>query len=246
MRTNPAGKWMVATVLMWVATAGWAQAPVVVPVDQEPMHKRIFENASIRAFAVEVPPKAETKYHRHDRDYMFVVVGDSEVESTRVNEPPVHLTPKDGDVQWTKGGFAHKARNLSDKPFKNVTIELKAEGLTGLGASGDCRITARGRVGCEWIDAAKRDPMKSGPGKIVVIRYTLDPGAELSGVPQGKSMLVGLTSGDAKWNWAEGKPPTGILVQAGGLLWMDWTGSPEQRLKNESGKVMRVCVIHLP
>jgi hypothetical protein len=37
----------------------------------------------------------------------------------------VRLQLKDGEARFTKGGFAHKAVNLSDKPFVNVTVELK-------------------------------------------------------------------------------------------------------------------------
>src|SRR5213080_1502818 len=58
-------------------------------------------------------------------DYVFVTLGDSLVESERVGEKPVKLELKDGDTRFTKGGFAHKAVNLSDKPFVNVTVELK-------------------------------------------------------------------------------------------------------------------------
>ena len=126
---------------LWVlllATASLAQTPEVVPIDNEPMHKLVFENEYVRVFSVEVPPHSETKIHQHDRDYTFVVLGDSDVESVRVNEQPVHLQLKDGESRWTKGGFAHRAKNLSDKPFRNITIELKQDvgkmecGIAGL------------------------------------------------------------------------------------------------------------------
>jgi quercetin dioxygenase-like cupin family protein len=89
------------------------------------MHKLVFENEYVRVFSVEVPPHSETKIHQHDRDYIFFTLGDSDVESVRVNEQPVHLQLKDGESRWTKGGFAHRAKNLSNKPFRNLTIELK-------------------------------------------------------------------------------------------------------------------------
>jgi hypothetical protein len=97
----------------------------IVPIDNEPMHKLVFENEFVRVFSVEVPAHSETKIHQHDRDYIFVTLGDSDVESDRVNEEPVQLQLKDGESRWSKGGFAHKAKNLSDKPFRNITIELK-------------------------------------------------------------------------------------------------------------------------
>jgi hypothetical protein len=58
-------------------------------------------------------------------DYVFVTQGDSEVESVPVGKEAKKLELKDGDTRFTKGGFAHKAVNLSDKPFVNVTVELK-------------------------------------------------------------------------------------------------------------------------
>ncbi|MCU1306757.1 MAG: hypothetical protein JWN45_1452, partial [Acidobacteriaceae bacterium] len=102
-----------------------ATATVVVPITKEPSHHLVFENEYVRVFKVEVAPHAETLYHKHDVDYVFVTLGDSDVESVRLGEPPVRLQLKDGETRFTKGGFAHKAVNRSDKPFVNVTVELK-------------------------------------------------------------------------------------------------------------------------
>jgi len=105
-------------------------APIqIVPIDQEPAHKLVFENEYVRVFSVEVAPHTETKYHQHDRDYVWVSLGDSDVESVRVGAAAVSVKPKDGETQFTKGGFAHKAVNKSDKPFRNVTVELKKGAL---------------------------------------------------------------------------------------------------------------------
>jgi quercetin dioxygenase-like cupin family protein len=99
--------------------------PQVVPITEEHHHHLVLDNEYVRVFHVEVAPHAETRYHQHDMDYVFVTLGDSQVESVRVGEKPVKLDLKDGDTRLTKGGFAHKAVNLSDKPFVNVTVELK-------------------------------------------------------------------------------------------------------------------------
>jgi beta-alanine degradation protein BauB len=97
----------------------------VVPVDKEPAHKLVFENEYVRVFSVEVAPHSETKYHQHDRDYVGVILGDADVESVRLGEAAVQLQLKDGEARFTKGGFAHKAVNKGDKPFRNVTVEFK-------------------------------------------------------------------------------------------------------------------------
>jgi quercetin dioxygenase-like cupin family protein len=122
--------WLIVCARIAIAQSA---APVlaVVPIAKEPSHHLVFENEYVRVFKVEVAPHAETLYHKHDVDYVFVTLGDSDVESVRVGEPTVRLQLKDGETRFTKGGFAHKAVNRSDKPFVNVTVELK-KGAPGL------------------------------------------------------------------------------------------------------------------
>jgi quercetin dioxygenase-like cupin family protein len=100
-------------------------APKIVPITEEQHHHLVLDNDYVRVFHVEVAPHSETLYHQHDMDYVFVTLGDSEVESVPVGKEAKKLELKDGDTRFTKGGFAHKAVNLSDKPFVNVTVELK-------------------------------------------------------------------------------------------------------------------------
>jgi quercetin dioxygenase-like cupin family protein len=102
-----------------------AAAPVAVPVEQEPLHHLFLDNATVRVFRVEVPAGGRTLLHQHDRDYLFVTLGDSDVISVRQNEPARQLKLKDGDTAFTKGGFAHVAINADkQKPFRNYTIEI--------------------------------------------------------------------------------------------------------------------------
>ncbi len=112
-------------VFLLLAVLACAQSPSAVPLDREPDHHLYLENESVRVFKVEVPAHSATLMHQHDRDYVFVTLGDSEVENDRAGEKPVMLKLKDGEARFTKGGFAHLAKNLSDAPFRNVTIELK-------------------------------------------------------------------------------------------------------------------------
>ena len=106
-----------------VAAAQGAK-PTAVAITREPSHHKIIENDRVRVFKVEVAPHAATMLHQHDRDYLFVTLGDSEVSNEVAGKPAVKLQLKDGETHFTKGGFAHVARNLSGQPFRNVTIEL--------------------------------------------------------------------------------------------------------------------------
>jgi quercetin dioxygenase-like cupin family protein len=112
---------------LFLAALAWAQTaatPVPVPVDQEPRHHLFLENAYVRVFKVEVAPLDRTLLHQHDRDYVFVTLGESDVINARLGEPARELKLKDGDTAYAKGGFAHVAINAAKTPFRNVTIEL--------------------------------------------------------------------------------------------------------------------------
>lgn len=104
-----------------------AQEPVPLAhgdVPGEPHHHLKIENECVRAYYVEVPPHEATQLHQHDHDYIYVSLGPSDVMNAPLNKPEVHLVLKDGETHFTRGGFAHVARNLSDAPFRNVTIEF--------------------------------------------------------------------------------------------------------------------------
>ena len=62
--------------------------------------------------------------HRHRHDYVFVTLGASEVSNEVEGKAPLTLKLQDGETRFTPGGFAHIAKNLSDQPFRNVTIEF--------------------------------------------------------------------------------------------------------------------------
>jgi len=110
--------------LLFLATSALAQHQQSVEITSEPSHHLVFQNEYVRVFNVTVAPHATTLVHRHNYDYLFVTLGDSDVVSVRPGEKPVALKLKDGEVRFTPGNFAHAAINQSDRPFHNITIEL--------------------------------------------------------------------------------------------------------------------------
>jgi len=104
-----------------------AQEPVPLAhgnVPGEPHHHLKIENEYVRVYYVEAPPHESTLLHQHDHDYIYVSLGPSDVINAILNKPEIHLQLKDGETHFTRGGFAHVARNLADTPFRNITIEL--------------------------------------------------------------------------------------------------------------------------
>jgi quercetin dioxygenase-like cupin family protein len=100
-----------------------AEAPAV-EITAEPVHHLALENERVRVFQVAVPANASTLLHRHRHDYLFVTLGDSRVANEVAGKAAVELALADGETRFTPGDFAHKAKNLADRPFRNVTIEL--------------------------------------------------------------------------------------------------------------------------
>jgi hypothetical protein len=101
-----------------------AQAPVAVPVGKEPHHHLVLENDYVRVFRVSVPPHDATLLHQHDLPYVYVSLGPADFINAVAGKPEAHVVMTDGQVGYSRGGFAHIARTDAGTPFDNVTIEL--------------------------------------------------------------------------------------------------------------------------
>ena len=99
-----------------------AQAPDAVPVSGEHHHHLEIENSFVRAYYVELPPHESTLLHRHELDYIFVSLGPSDIMNAPLGKPELHQALKNEEMHFARGGLVHVARNLSDKPFRNLTI----------------------------------------------------------------------------------------------------------------------------
>ena len=204
-----------------------------VEITYEPFHHLVLKNKKVRVFSVEVPPKASTLVHRHKNDYVFVTLGDSEVRNLRQGEKPVDLRLSDGDVRFTKGGFAHAARNLSDAPFRNVTIEVlkPARGIVSLATCdvtegiecGFCNITPEGTQKCDWPgDMHALPELEKKEDDYAVYQFTLhlEPGAT-TGMHshKGDHLVVAVSDLELK-NEVQGKPEETLRMKSGEVRWV--------------------------
>ena len=185
----------------------------VVPVDQEPAHHLVLDNQYVRVFDVVVPAHTATLMHRHDRDYMFVILGDSEISNERMNEKPVQLTLKDGDTRYSPGGFSHVARNLAATPFHNITIELKNPGaaVCGIGTSAACQKDNETGVVRELFEAEH----------LTVRLTTLDPGEQTPVHTHAYPHLAVALDNLTFENHLEGKDPVTFSRDKGQFAWVD-------------------------
>jgi hypothetical protein len=99
-------------------------APSTVPITTEPHHKLVFENPYVRVFRVNIPPHDATLLHQHDLPYVSVSLGPADFINAVAGRPEAHVVLDDGQIGYSRGGFAHIARTDSGMVFNNVTIEL--------------------------------------------------------------------------------------------------------------------------
>jgi quercetin dioxygenase-like cupin family protein len=110
--------------LLFLTALLGAQAAQDVEITAEHHHQMVLANDRVRVFNVEILPHSETLMHWHRHDYVYVTLGHSTVVNAVKGKEPVNLEMQDGQTGFRSGGFAHIARNVSDQPYRNVTIEL--------------------------------------------------------------------------------------------------------------------------
>ncbi len=95
-----------------------------VEITSEPGHHLALQNRYTRVFQVELPPHAATQLHLHRYSYLFVNLGNAQIENDVQGKAPVRMKLLDGEAELTPGPFAHFIKNVGDTPFRNVTIEI--------------------------------------------------------------------------------------------------------------------------
>ena len=206
-----------------------AQSPEPAPlahgnVPGEPHHHLKIENEFVRAYYVEVPPHDQTQLHQHDHDYLFVSLGPADVINAVLNKPETHLVLKDGETHFTRGGFAHVARNLSDAPFRNITIELlKPQGepqnlcaqIVFGSATGRCDKTL-GSVR-EGRMFSVEPQLETDEINLDLVRFGPQPASSKIALP-AESLLIAL--GDSELQvYLDGKPVK--KLRGGEITWVD-------------------------
>ncbi len=192
---------------LFLATLATAQTPQEIPITAEPSHHVVLENEYIRAFKVDVPPHAQTLIHRHDHDYVFVTLGDSEVENTVTGKSPIQLRLKDAEARFLMGGFSHTARNLSDQPFRNITIELLKDNTHAPAVEFAAPVSPAQKV-LFTQDGVRVSEIRLAPGAALPRHEHKAP-----------HLVVAVTDLNLRSN-AEGKPAAGLHQKSGDIKWV--------------------------
>jgi hypothetical protein len=211
-----------------------AQAPAVVPILNEPHHHLILENDYVRVFRVTIPAHNSTLLHQHDVPYIYVALGPADVINAIQGKPEAHLVMADGQVGYSRGGFAHIARTDSGVVFNNVTIELlKPQGepqnlcsqIVPGGIQGFCQ-----RMSADQGKGYSIEPQfETEEIKLDFVR--LDPKAKKVGLlPQTNSLLIMLSASEV-FVEEEGGP---VKMLAGGEV--TWIAAGAHETLSNHGK----------
>jgi len=200
--------------LLFAATIFVTQAAAPdVDITAEPHHHLVIDNPFVRVFNLEVPPHGDTLVHWHRHDYIWVTLGASEVVNAVEGKPPVTVKLRDGETGFSAAPFAHSARNLSEQPFRNVTIELvQDDKLRGSPAHWDEErgldiLTGGTRQILFVKDGVRVSEYELEPGGIVPMHHHAGPhllvavsDLEIRSDVEGQGPMPGhFKSGDSKW-----------------------------------------------
>jgi hypothetical protein len=212
-------KGTVLGLVLLLTFAAQAQAPATpVALKEEPHHHLLFENDYVRVWAFGVNGHDATLLHNHDLPYIGIALGPADYVNAVTGKPETHAKLTDGQVNYSKGGFAHVVRSETDVPFRNLTIELlKPQG----NPRNRCvKVIADGALDCPQTSATPLDLattqifetdevlVRSGsisfqmriagadaqPARLLAVLEQSDLNVELPGQPAKK-----LHGGDAVW-----------------------------------------------
>ena len=191
-----------------------AQTTADVEITAEPSHHLALENEYVRVFKVEVAPNAATLMHRHRHDYVYVTVGDAHLSNEVEGKAPAEVKFSDGDTRFSAGNFAHIARNLSDQPFRNVTIELMQDEKLRQTPS-------------HWPEESGEKTFPGGSSRILFVKdgvrvseVNLEPGAVVpSHHHDAPHLAVAITDADLRSD-VEGKGSIPATFKAGDIKWL--------------------------
>ena len=200
--------------LLPAATNGASAEAPAVELTAEPSHHLALENERVRVFQVAVAPHTSTLLHRHGHDYLFVTLGDARFMNEVPGKAPVEVKLADGETRFSPGDFAHTAKNLADRPFRNVTIELLQDGKLRQAPSpwppeseGN-REFPGGRVKVLFVhDGARVSEVELQPGATVPSHHH-----------DGPHLVVAVSDLELRSD-VEGRGPVSTQLKAGDVKW---------------------------
>lgn len=181
-----------------------------------------------------IPGHDATLLHQHDVPYVYVALGPADFVNAVAGKPDVRVVMTEGQIGYSRGGFAHIARTDAGSAFNNVTIELlKPQGE----AQNVCAkiVPDAAEAPCPDTPARRKNEV-FGPAlfRTDEITVRLSPHGPNGGtiIGPGRGTLFVIASGDGIQKIEKGKPAE--TLSAGSVVWLP-PGS-NTTFNNVSGK----------
>jgi hypothetical protein len=225
-------------VLLLAALLLAPQAIPEVEISAEPHHHLVLENKYVRVFNVDVPPHNDTLMHWHRHDYVYVMLGASHVSNDVKGKPAVDAKFADGDTRFSPATFAHIAKNLSDQPFRNVTIEYLQ----------DASLRQNEKANTTKMDATRGlDILHGGTSEILFVNdgvrateFELQSGGTVPMRYQGPYLLIAVSD----LNLRENRLPGTVHFKSGKSRW--FPASDSYTITNTGGIPARFITLEFP
>lgn len=179
--------------LIALALFGWAAtvtaADSIVPIDEEPRHRLMFENPHVRYFDVELEPGYLSRWHSHMHDGVFINLAASQTSAQDYGAEAVSRPPRAvGEtyfINYTRKPKAHRVSNTGSTPYRVVDTEI-----------------VRGCGGYVPVAGSDAEVLVDND-RVRVTRLLLAPGqSAILHPPCG--MLVAVNEGQVRWRTAGG------------------------------------------
>ncbi len=183
----------------------------VVPISQEPHHHLVLENEYTRVYDVTVPAHQSTLMHRHDNDYLAVILEPAEIQNDVLGRSVTTGRAGKGEVRFAVAPLTHRLINSGDTPFRNITIEIlkKKSGTpkqttaergldVGHGGLSDI-VVDNSEVRVQEVQIAAGGMLHKHTHEFPFLVVALSD-LDLHNMPQGKpAAMVHQTAGEVKW-----------------------------------------------
>lgn len=221
-------KTRLAAILFLTSVPLLAQAPAAVDMTKEPHHHIAIENSYVRVFRFGLPSGESTLLHAHDKPYLAISLGAADFANDVAGKPEVRGKTADGQVNYSRGGFAHVVKADAGVPFNNLTIEL-------LHPQGEprnlCEKIVPGDLGaCDASADAPGAPLSTRPlfetdevrVSSVVVRKNGDVVDKAHATP---GLLVAVSRAPIQVAGVPGAPTR--TLHAGDVLWLSLAAAPK-------------------
>jgi len=119
--------WGFFIVVVWsfLSQQPFAQAQqTVVPVDQEPRHRTVFQNQNVRIYDVLIPPGDQSLFHKHSFDTFAIVLSGEKLKGERLGKAPNESPMLTGSVGFNEAPYTHRIENVGTTPIRMIGVEV--------------------------------------------------------------------------------------------------------------------------